>query len=60
MLATGGSAIKAIDVLIEKGCSAENIVFLNLFASPEGTLICVEFIDSWSILNDLVGQVSML
>lgn len=39
MLATGGSAIKAIDVLIEKGVPAEQIVFLNMFASPEGALI---------------------
>lgn len=36
MLATGGSAIKAIEVLIENGVKAERILFLNLIASPEG------------------------
>lgn len=36
MLATGGSAIKAIEVLIENGVKAEQILFLNLIASPEG------------------------
>ncbi|PWY96825.1 PRTase-like protein [Testicularia cyperi] len=36
MLATGGSAIKAIEVLIDHGVKAERILFLNLIASPEG------------------------
>ncbi|SNX85863.1 probable FUR1 - uracil phosphoribosyltransferase [Melanopsichium pennsylvanicum] len=36
MLATGGSAIKAIQVLIENGVKPEQILFLNLIASPEG------------------------
>ncbi|PLW05102.1 hypothetical protein PCANC_19849 [Puccinia coronata f. sp. avenae] len=36
MLATGGSAIKAIDVLIEHGVPEERILFLNLVAAPEG------------------------
>lgn len=34
--ATGGSAIKAIEVLLEHGVAQERIVFLNLVASPEG------------------------
>jgi uracil phosphoribosyltransferase len=34
--ATGGSAIKAIDVLIEHGVPEERILFLNLVAAPEG------------------------
>ena len=34
MLATGGSAIAAIDVLKEKG--AKNIKLVNLVAAPEG------------------------
>ncbi|KAM0746550.1 PRTase-like protein [Meredithblackwellia eburnea MCA 4105] len=36
MLATGGSAIKAIEVLIANGVPEERILFLNLVASPEG------------------------
>ncbi|KAG9127360.1 Uracil phosphoribosyltransferase, synthesizes UMP from uracil [Ceratobasidium sp. 392] len=36
MLATGGSAIKAVEVLMEAGVSEERIMFLNLIASPEG------------------------
>lgn len=36
MLATGGSAIKAIEVLCENGVKKEQILFLNLIASPEG------------------------
>lgn len=36
MLATGGSAIKAIDVLKEKGVCEEDIVFVNLVASKKG------------------------
>lgn len=35
-LATGGSAIKAIEVLLETGVAEERIIFLNLIASPEG------------------------
>lgn len=36
MLATGGSAIKAVEVLISHGVPEERIIFLNLVASPEG------------------------
>lgn len=37
MLATGGSAIAAIDVLINKhNCKAENITFVCMVAAPEG------------------------
>ncbi|KAL4821981.1 uracil phosphoribosyltransferase-domain-containing protein [Aspergillus spinulosporus] len=36
MLATGGSAMKAIDVLKEKGVREEDIVFVNLVASKKG------------------------
>lgn len=36
MLATGGSAIKAMDVLLESGVPQERIIFLNLVAAPEG------------------------
>ncbi|CAE6431408.1 uracil phosphoribosyltransferase [Rhizoctonia solani AG-1 IB] len=36
MLATGGSAIKAVEVLKEAGVAEDRIMFLNLIASPEG------------------------
>ncbi|MFD5654263.1 uracil phosphoribosyltransferase [Streptomyces sp. NPDC127039] len=36
MLATGGTALAAIDVLCERGVPEENIVFVNLLSSPEG------------------------
>ncbi|KAM0789003.1 hypothetical protein ACM66B_003071 [Microbotryomycetes sp. NB124-2] len=36
MLATGGSAIKAIEVLKDHGVPEDRIIFLNLVASPEG------------------------
>ncbi len=36
MLATGGSAMKAIDVLIEHGVAEERIVFVNIISCPEG------------------------
>ncbi|KAK0187114.1 armadillo/beta-catenin/plakoglobin [Armillaria mellea] len=36
MLATGGSAMKAVEVLIEHGVPEERIIFINLIASPEG------------------------
>ncbi|UZJ53079.1 hypothetical protein CBS101457_002399 [Exobasidium rhododendri] len=36
MLATGGSAMKAIEVLLEHGVSAQRILFLNLVSCPEG------------------------
>lgn len=44
MLATGGSAIKAIEVLQEEGVLEERIIFLNLIASPEGLKsVCERF-----------------
>lgn len=36
MLATAGSAIRAIEVLKENGVKTENILFLNLICCPEG------------------------
>eukprot|EP00929_Paragymnodinium_shiwhaense_P039143 TRINITY_DN20587_c0_g2_i3.p1 TRINITY_DN20587_c0_g2~~TRINITY_DN20587_c0_g2_i3.p1 ORF type:complete len:275 (-),score=31.14 TRINITY_DN20587_c0_g2_i3:490-1233(-) len=36
MLATAGSAIVAVQVLVEKGVSPERIVFINLVCCPEG------------------------
>ncbi|WFD40230.1 uracil phosphoribosyltransferase [Malassezia japonica] len=36
MLATGGSAIQAIKVLVDHGVRPDRILFLNMIASPEG------------------------
>lgn len=36
MLATGGSAAKAIEVLKARGVKEEKIIFVNLVAAPEG------------------------
>ncbi|WFC96002.1 uracil phosphoribosyltransferase [Malassezia brasiliensis] len=36
MLATGGSAIQAIKVLVDHGVRLDRILFLNMIASPEG------------------------
>ncbi|KNC98451.1 uracil phosphoribosyltransferase [Spizellomyces punctatus DAOM BR117] len=36
MLATGGSANKAIEVLLSHGVSEEQVIFVNLICSPEG------------------------
>lgn len=36
MLATGGTALKAIEVLVDKGVKLENIIFVCLIAAPEG------------------------
>ncbi|KAG6836919.1 hypothetical protein H0H93_001285 [Arthromyces matolae] len=53
MLATGGSAMKAVEVLMENGVPEERIIFINLIASPEGlTTFCgrypqVKLITGW-------------
>ncbi|MDH6138193.1 MULTISPECIES: uracil phosphoribosyltransferase [Kitasatospora] len=36
MLATGGSALAAIDVLLDSGVSEEKIIMINFLSSPEG------------------------
>jgi len=36
MLATGGSALKAIEVLKNHGVKEKNIIFVNIIAAPEG------------------------
>ncbi len=39
MLATGGTALAAIDVLIGSGVPADHIVFVNLLSAPEGIAV---------------------
>lgn len=36
MLATGGSALVAVEKLLEAGVSEEKIIFVNIVSSPEG------------------------
>ena len=36
MVATGGSAIASIEILINKGIKQENIIFLNIISCEEG------------------------
>lgn len=36
MLATGGSAMMAVEVLLSRGVQMDRILFLNLLAAPEG------------------------
>lgn len=44
MLATGGSAIEAIEVLLSHGVHEEKILFLNLISSPEGLKnVCTKY-----------------
>ncbi|KAL1928252.1 hypothetical protein VTP01DRAFT_3168 [Rhizomucor pusillus] len=60
MLATGGSAMQAVQVLLDNNVAEDRIIFLNLVASPEGInafvkkypkirIICAEVDDA---LND--------
>ncbi|KAG0147930.1 hypothetical protein CROQUDRAFT_655515 [Cronartium quercuum f. sp. fusiforme G11] len=56
MLATGGSAIKAIEVLIEHGVPEERIIFLNLVASPEGLLNVFEKYPTVKVISAWVDE----
>ena len=42
MLATGNSAVAAIDTLLKKGVAKEKIIFLALVAAPEGVRVLTE------------------
>ncbi|KAF8505080.1 PRTase-like protein [Hysterangium stoloniferum] len=44
MLATGGSAMKAVEVLLAEGVPEERIIFVNLISAPEGlNTFCTRF-----------------
>ncbi|THH29553.1 hypothetical protein EUX98_g4629 [Antrodiella citrinella] len=44
MLATGGSAMKAVEVIMEAGVPEDRIIFINLISSPEGLkTFCTRF-----------------
>ncbi|XP_057833975.2 uridine kinase-like protein 4 isoform X1 [Cryptomeria japonica] len=44
VLATGNSAVQAIQLLLEKGVQESNIIFLNLISAPQGIhMVCKKF-----------------
>ncbi|KAK3716856.1 Uracil phosphoribosyltransferase, synthesizes UMP from uracil [Vermiconidia calcicola] len=56
MLATGGSALMAVDVLRSKGVPEEHILFLNLIASPEGAANFAQKYPKLRIVTAFVDQ----
>jgi len=54
MLATGGSAIKAIEVLLEHKVDQSKIIFLNLIAAPEGIRAIEKHFPQITILTSAV------
>ncbi|CAG8700489.1 9188_t:CDS:2 [Acaulospora morrowiae] len=56
MLATGGSAIKAIEVLLENDVPEDKILFLNLLAAPEGINAVTSKFSKLKIVTAFVDQ----
>jgi len=56
MLATGGSAIMAVEVLKSKGVPEERILFLNLIASPEGVKNFADKVPEVRVVTAFVDQ----
>ena len=56
LLATGGSASMAIDVLAERGVKPERILFLNVLASPEGIQIFKEKYPAVKIITGMIDE----
>jgi uracil phosphoribosyltransferase len=56
MLATGGSALMAIQVLLDAGVVEENIVFVNLLSAPEGIAAVCERHPRLKIVTSSVEQ----
>ncbi|WLS79844.1 uracil phosphoribosyltransferase [Erwinia pyri] len=54
MLATGGSLLKAIDVLKESGVAIENIIVVNVLASPFGIQRLAETWPSLTIMTSSI------
>ena len=57
LLKTGKTAIAAINTLINNSVSESNIIFLNLFATPESILAIVKLYPQITILSSEVDQV---
>ncbi|BFZ63201.1 Uracil phosphoribosyltransferase, synthesizes UMP from uracil [Saitoella coloradoensis] len=56
MLATGGSAIKAVEVLLSRGVPEDHILFLNLIASPEGIEKFAEMFPKLRVVTAFVDE----
>jgi uracil phosphoribosyltransferase len=56
MLATGGSALEAIKILLEKGADIEKMVFINVVAAPEGVRKIHEMYPSLRIISGELDQ----
>ncbi|KAF2795286.1 PRTase-like protein [Melanomma pulvis-pyrius CBS 109.77] len=56
MLATGGSALMAVDVLKSRGVPEDHILFLNLIASPEGAKNFAERFPKLRVVTAFVDQ----
>lgn len=56
MLATGGSAILAIQELVKKGANINNIVYLNVISSPEGIEHVFETYPNLKILTGVIDD----
>ncbi|KAL8928020.1 MAG: hypothetical protein Q9208_002095 [Pyrenodesmia sp. 3 TL-2023] len=56
MLATGGSAIMAVDVLKSRGVPEHRILFLNVIASPEGISNFAERFPNLRVVTAFVDQ----
>lgn len=54
MLATGGSAIMATDVLLSRGVKPERIIFLNLVANPEGI---ANYCEKFPLIKIITGAI---
>jgi len=56
MLATGGSALMAVDVLLGKGVPEERILVLNLIASPEGAAVFAKRFPKLRVVTAFVDE----
>ncbi|KAK9480394.1 uracil phosphoribosyltransferase-domain-containing protein [Lipomyces japonicus] len=56
MLATGGSVIMAVEVLINKGVPAERILFLNLISSPEGIALFAKRFPQIKVITGFIDE----
>lgn len=56
MLATGGSAAMAVDVLVGKGVPQHRILFLNLLAAPEGIALFTEKYPQVKIITGVIDD----
>lgn len=56
LLATGGSAAMAVDVLLEKGVKQDKIIFLNVLASPEGISVFKEKYPKIKIITGMIDD----